>query len=188
MKRVLRLVSQAVLYGAFVAVIGYFSTSPGYSHLAPGRAVVRLSLNHAGERKEACHARSPEELAKLAPNMRAPTVCPRERVPVRVAVMIDGNPLFDATAQPSGLAKDGASSIYRQASVAAGRHRVRAELADAPGGRTTHDAEVDVDLAPGYVLLIDFSASAGGFVFRSEGLLPKHADAGAAPRKADPNA
>ena len=40
--------------------------------------LLKLSLSHAGARKEACHQRSAEELAKLAPNMRAPSVCPRE--------------------------------------------------------------------------------------------------------------
>lgn len=167
MKRVLRIAAQALLYAAFVAVIGYFSTSPAYVHLAPGEAVIKLSMSHAGERKEACRTRSEEELAKLAPNMRSPTVCARERVPVHVVVALDGTTLFDVVAPPTGLAKDGASSIYRRASIGAGRHRVHAELADAPGGRVTHAADTEVDLAPGRLLVIDFSTADGGFVFRS---------------------
>lgn len=167
MKRVLRIVAQAVLYAAFVAVVGYFSTSPAYVHLAPGEAVVKLSVSHAGERREACRTRTEAELAKLAPNMRSPTVCPRERVPVRIAVAIDGATVFDVVAPPTGLAKDGASNVYRRLTIAAGRHRVRAELADAPDGRVTHSSNADVDLAPGQLLVIDFSTEAGGFVFRS---------------------
>jgi len=62
---------QAVLYGAFAAFVGYFSTAPTYDHLAPGEALVRLSFSHAAQRKEPCRERTPEELAKLAPNMRA---------------------------------------------------------------------------------------------------------------------
>ncbi|HEX8741419.1 MAG TPA: hypothetical protein VF925_14935 [Casimicrobiaceae bacterium] len=167
MKRALRIVAQAMLYAAFVAVIGYFSTSPAYVHLAPGESVVKLSLSHAGERKEACRTRTDEELAKLAPNMRSPTVCPRERVPVRVVVAIDGATLFDVVAPPTGLAKDGASNVYRSIAIAAGRHHVHAELADAPGGRVTFTANADVDLAPGRLLVIDFSPADGGFLFRS---------------------
>jgi len=158
---------QAVCYGAFVAVVGYFSTSPAYVHLPPGEALVKLSLSHAGERREPCHERTPEELAKLAPNMRAATVCPRERVPVEVAVEIDGRPLFAATATPSGLAKDGASTVYRRAAVPAGTHRFVARLKDSPGGGFTYVVERTIDLAPGRVVVIDFDLSEGGFQFRS---------------------
>ncbi len=54
---------QAVCYAAFMTVVGYFSTSPAYKHLPPGDAVVKLSFQHAGQRKEACRERSAEELA-----------------------------------------------------------------------------------------------------------------------------
>ena len=77
---------QALCYAAFIAVVGYFATSPPYVHLPAGDALVKLSFQHAGERKEACRERTPEELAKLAPNMRAASVCARERVPVEVAL------------------------------------------------------------------------------------------------------
>jgi hypothetical protein len=80
----LRYGAQALLYAAFVAVIGYFSTSPPYRHLPAGDALLKLSLTHAGARKEACRERTADELAKLAPNMRAQSVCPRERAPVKV--------------------------------------------------------------------------------------------------------
>ena len=65
MRTALRYGAQALLYAAFVAVIGYFSTSPPYEHLSPDEAVLKLSLTHAGARKEACHQRSAEELARL---------------------------------------------------------------------------------------------------------------------------
>jgi len=156
---------QALCYGAFIAVVGYFATSPAYVHLPPGEALVKLSLSHAGERREPCHQRTPEELAKLAPNMRAATVCPRERVPVEVEVEIDGRPLFSATALPSGLAKDGTSTVYRRAAVPAGTHRFVARLRDSPAAGFGYVVERTVDLAPGRLLVIDFDRSEGGFVF-----------------------
>ena len=169
MKTLLRYAAQAVLYAAFVAVIGYFSTSPAYVHLPPGEALLKLSLTHAGARKEPCHERTPEELAKLAPNMRAQTVCPRERVPIVVEVVLDGAPLFRVTAPPSGLAKDGASTIYRRVPIAAGVHRIGARLADDPTGAFTSAAEATVDLQAGRVVVIDFDPAKGGFVFRGQG-------------------
>lgn len=162
-----RYLSQAVLYAAFVGAIGYLSTSPTYVHLPPDEALVKLSFTHAGARKEPCHERTPEELAKLAPNMRAPTACPRERVPVTVEVALDGKPLFSVVAPPSGLAKDGASTVYRRIAIPAGTHTIAARLSDVPGGAFDHQAETTVALKPGRVLVIDFDAVKGGFLFRS---------------------
>src|SRR5262245_7174744 len=121
---------QAVCYAAFVAVVGYFSTSPAYVHLPPGEALVKLSLQHAGQRKAACRERTPEELAKLAPNMRAAQVCERERAPVAVEVEMDGTLLFAVVAPPTGFARDGASTVYRRAAVPAGTHRFVAKMKD----------------------------------------------------------
>lgn len=157
---------QAVCYAAFIAVVGYFATSPPYTHLPEGEALVKLSVIHAGQRKEECRERSPEELAKLAPNMRAATVCPRERAPVAIRIDMDGKPLFDVVAPPTGWSRDGASTIYRRAAVPAGAHRFTARMKDTVQGEFGHVREQDVDLAPGRVLVIDFDAKAGGWIFR----------------------
>ena len=165
MRNVVRYVAQAVLYAAFVAFIGYFSDSPTYEHLAPGDALLKVSLTHAGARKQACRERTPEELAKLAPNMRAQSVCPRERVPITVEVTLDGAPLFSVVAPRSGLAKDGAATVYRRVPIAAGSHRIGARLADDPSGTFTFTKDATIDLAPGRVVVIDFDPAKGGFVF-----------------------
>ncbi len=157
---------QAVCYAAFIAVVGYFATSPPYVHLPAGEALVKLSFQHAGERKEACHERTPEELAKLAPNMRAASVCPRERSPVQVEIEMDGKSLFAVVAKPTGLARDGASTVYRRIAVPAGSHRVVAKMKDTVTGDFRYVGERTVDLAPGRVLVIDFNAKEGGWVFR----------------------
>ena len=158
---------QVPAYAAFAAFIGYFSAAPPYRHLAPDRAVVKLSLVHAGERKQACRERTPEELAKLAPNMRAALDCPRERSDVRVEVEMDGRVIERATERASGLRHDLPSSIYRRIEVPAGRHAFVARLADDASGEFRHRKSETVDLAPGRVLVIDFVPSQGGFLFVS---------------------
>lgn len=158
---------QVPAYAAFAAFVGYFSTDPPYRQLAPGQAVVKLSIVHAGERREACHERSAAELAKLAPNMRAALDCPRERSDVRVEVEMDGVLLFRAAAPAAGVHHDLPSTIYRRSDVAAGTHVFRARLADGPGAEFTQVARARVELAPGRVLVIDYAAGAGGFQFRS---------------------
>jgi hypothetical protein len=156
---------QAFCYVPFIAVVGYFSTSPPYTHLPAGDALVKLSVVHTGERKEDCHERTPEELAKLAPNMRAATVCPRERVPVAIRIDLDGAPLFDIVAPPRGLAHDGASTVYRRIAIPAGRHRIVARLNDTRKEGFAHVREAELDVAAGRVLVIDFDP-AQGWVFR----------------------
>lgn len=167
MKTFLRYLAQALLYGAFIAFIGYFSTSPAYTHLASDQALIRLSFSHAAQRKVPCHQRTPEELAKLAPNMRAQFDCPRERAPVTVELEMDGQLLYHLVAPPSGLAKDGASTVYRRIPVAAGSHRFKLRLSDTPTGEFNYVSEKTVDLKPGRILVIDFSAGQGGFLFLS---------------------
>jgi hypothetical protein len=165
-KRWLSYPLQALCYAAFVTVVGYFSTSPSYVHLSPRDALVKLSFQHAGQRKAACRERSAEELAKLAPNMRAAQVCERERAPVTVEVEMDGKPLFSVVAPPSGLSRDGASTVYRRATVPAGEHRFGARLKDTVAGEFTFVGDRAIDLRPGRVLVIDFDAKEGGWVFR----------------------
>lgn len=158
---------QLPVYAAFAAFIGYFSSAPAYRHLDPGLAVVKLSFSHAGERKVECRQRSPEELARLAPNMRAQLDCPRERSDVRVEVEMDGKPIYRIEARPSGLRNDLPSTVFRRLEVPAGRHTFRARLADTASGEFRHHGEATVDLAPGRVLVIDFIGSKGGFSFIS---------------------
>lgn len=161
-----RYAAQGVLYGAFVAAIGYFSSAPPFRHIAPGDALVRLSFSHAAQRKQPCRERTPEELAKLPPNMRAKLDCPRERAAVTVELEMDGELRYRLVVPPSGLGKDGAATVYRRLVVPAGPHHFRAWLSDNARGEFNYSAERTLEVGAGRVLLIDFNAEQGGFVFR----------------------
>ena len=63
-------VGQVILYGAFAAFIGVFATWPKYQQIPNYVALIKLSISHLGDRE--CRKRTPEELAKMPPNMRAP--------------------------------------------------------------------------------------------------------------------
>ncbi len=166
MNAVLKGGAQVLLYVAFGAVIGWFSRYPVYQVLPEGQALVRLSFTHGAQPVSACRERTPEELAKLAPNMRVVRECPRERAQILVEVEMDGQPLYRIAAPPSGLAKDGVATVYRRLPVDAGRHSFKARLSDNAEGRFNYTAEQTIELAAGRSLLIDFSAREGGFVFR----------------------
>jgi hypothetical protein len=153
---------QMLLYGVFALVIGVFSRWPEYRHLAPDQALIKLSFTHAAKRVAECR-----QLARLPPNMRAPTKCERERAPMRIEVDVDGAPAFRRVAAPSGLSKDGASSIYQRLSVAAGSHRISVRLKDsAGGGGFDYQREQSVTLAPAQILVIDFDAEKGGITLQ----------------------
>ena len=161
----LRYALQALAYGAFAAILGYFSTSPAYRLRADDQAVVKLSFTHSAKLMQACRERTESELAKLAPNMRNKLDCPRERAVVSVELDMDGKPLYRIDAPPAGLRKDGAATVYRRLAIPAGRHQFRARLADGPDGAFSFVREAGIDLAPGQVLIVDFSSDGSGFVF-----------------------
>jgi hypothetical protein len=167
MKAILRIAAQLLLYVPLMALIGYFSTEPCFSILGEDEALVRLSFIHAAERKEPCRTRSAEELAKLSPNMRAAQDCPRERAPVRIELEVDGKLVLRREVSPSGLKNDGNATVYHRLPVPAGKHRVVARLSDRASGEFNYEKEETVELVPGGVLLIDFVATRGGFVFRT---------------------
>jgi hypothetical protein len=167
LKQALRFVFQLALYVPLMVLIGYFSVNPKFTVVPEGEALLRLSIVHAAERKEQCRERTPEELAKLAPNMRAPLDCPRERSPLLVELELDGALVYRREAQPAGLKKDGAAAVYHRMNVPAGKHRIVARLRDRPGEAFNYVREATLELAPGASVVIDFAAPQGGFLIRS---------------------
>ena len=163
----LRYAVQAVLYGAFAAVVGYFSTSPAFRLLAEDEALLRLSLLHPGKPKGDCRTRTPEELARMPPQMRAPLDCPRERSPVVVRVELDGRAVIDESFAPAGLNRDGASAGYRRMAIRAGQHTLRVQLNDdaRQSGFSYERSEV-LTVVPGQIVLIDFNPGKGGLLIR----------------------
>lgn len=158
---------QALLYGAFAAVVAVFSSWPTYDHLPHDHALIKLSFTHHAKRMHECEAVSVEELAKLPPNMRAPMRCPRERSPVTVEVDIDDELAYRETASPSGLSRDGAASVYQRIILPAGAHRLSVRLRDSvrTEGFDFERSEV-VHLDPADILVIDFDAEQGGITLR----------------------
>ena len=160
----LQIAGQVVLYAGFAAFIGYFASNPAYTHVDPAAAVVTLSFGHAGERKSPCRRLTPEEIAALPANMRRPMDCPRGRVALLVELLIDDEQVYRAYREPSGIAGDGASTVYERFTVSPGRHRLVARLRDSRR-EEGFDYELDelVELVPGENLVIDFRADMGGF-------------------------
>lgn len=162
----LRWAAQALVYAVFAAALGYFSAGPAYVHHPPDRALVKLSFSHAGARETECRRLTPEEIADLPANMRRPLDCPRGRVSLLVELELDGTLLYRAELPPSGVAGDGASTVYQRFPVAAGRHRLVARLRDSRRSEGfDYERSETVELRPRQNFVVDFRADTGGFVF-----------------------
>lgn len=163
----LRISLQVIAYAAFAVIVGYLSASPAYEYADAGNATVKLSLSHAADRVKPCVRLTPAQIAELAPNMRRPESCERQRLPLTVELEIDGEIVANIEARPSGLWEDGPASIYERFGAEPGEHTITARLRDSSrsdGWDYTYTE--DVTLVAGRYFTVTFRAETGGFRFR----------------------
>lgn len=156
---------QVVLYGAFAAFIGYFSTNPTYRQIPDEVSLIKLSMSHLGGRE--CRKRTADELAKLPPNMRAPLDCPRGRSDIKLQLELDDKPLFETVMHPTGLSRDGVSTVYKRFELKSGTYKLAVRMNDNlvnPGWN--HEKVEQVTLKPARVLVVDFNPDKGGLFFQ----------------------
>lgn len=165
MPSVLRPLGQAVAYAATAGILGVFSIWPSMTPPRADAAYITVSFVHGGARAE-CRQRTAEELGRLAPNMRRPTECARERSPIRIEIVLDGSVLLRKSLAPAGLSKDGPSRLYERLTTAASSHELTLQLADNRDEGYNHKGAFKLLLAPGQNVLVDFMPERGGFVVR----------------------
>ncbi len=145
--------------------VAWLSASPTWQTVPENMALLRLSFTHSGDRSASCRNRTPEELAKLPPNMRATQVCDRRRPPIYVELEVDDTLIYAAESTPSGLAGSGPSRLYERFLLPAGVHVLRVRMRDSPASEVFgYEATRKVDLKPGQSFVIDFRKDSG-FVF-----------------------
>ena len=159
------IIGQIVLYGAFAAFIGNFSTNPIYKQIPDDVALVKLSMSHLGGRE--CRKRTADELAKLPPNMRAPLDCPRGRSDTKIVLELDDKPFYEVIMKPTGLSRDGVGTVFKRFELKAGTYKLAARMNDNlvnPGYNFVKEEQIT--LKPAQVLVIDFNPDQGGLFFR----------------------
>ena len=160
MKKFAVWLGQGILYAALATVIVVFSRWPSYQNLAADRALIKISISHQGQLLGDCVELTPQELAKLPPNMRAPKSCPRELSPLTVEVDVDGQLAHRQGAKPSGLSGDGAAVVYRRLEVPAGKHHIEVRMKDnARSEGFDYTRSEEIELAPAEILVVDFDAA-----------------------------
>lgn len=160
----MKYVGQTILYALFALGLGYFSASPVYTYVDPGKAMIRLSFSHTGAHVSECRRLTQEELNKLAPNMRRPTDCPRARVDLHVELELDGKRIYRDELRADGLARDGSATVYQRFVVEPGSHNLVVRMRDS---RRSEGFDwtfaKNVTLVPKQNLAIDFNPGTGGF-------------------------
>jgi hypothetical protein len=153
------------LTAVFLAVAA-FSNWPRYRATPEGVGYLTLSFSHGADRRAACRALTPEELAELPPNMRRREICPRERPPLYVELEVADKTLFRREIPPSGIAGDGPSRVFERFELPVGDYEIEVRMRDRPGeAEFNYEAEKDVTIGPAANRVIDFRPETGGFVF-----------------------
>jgi hypothetical protein len=162
-----RRLAQLALLTLMMGPVAALSSWPPYRRIPDDAAVIKLSFTHRADRAAECRRLSPAELARLPPNMRRPTECPRGRRDIHAELWIDGARVFAGALPPTGLSRDGPSHVYRRFVVPAGAHVVVARLRDTPRAEGfDYERTEQVSLEPGQSLALDFRPGLGGFVIR----------------------
>ena len=167
MVRIVQILGQAVFYAAAAVLVGYFASLPLYEQFPEGQAQIKLSFAHGAARTKECRRLSSQEIAKLPANERRPNTCSRERIDMKVQLLVDDASLLETELKPTGLSGDGPARVYRKFTVSPGKHVITARLRDSRRS-TGYDYETrhEVTLLAGQNLAVDFKADAGGFIFR----------------------
>ena len=164
---IVRIAGQFVVILVLFASAAALSNWPRYDQVSRGSGVVMLSFVHGADRKGECRRLTPEEIAKLPPNMRRVQDCPRERRVVYVELDVDGRNAYRADLRPTGIAGDGPSRVYQRFVLPAGRHDLAVRMRDtARAEGFDHEGRERVDLAPDQMLVIDYRPESGSFIFR----------------------
>ena len=79
----------------------------------------------------------------------------------------DGKPMFDTVMHPTGLSRDGVSTVYKRFEVKAGTYRLAVKMNDNlgnPGFNFVKESEIT--LKPAQILVVDFNPDRGGLFFK----------------------
>src|SRR5215468_7627452 len=150
MSRALRIAGQFAVILALFAGVAWLSDWPVYRQIPENSALMKLTFVHSADRKGECRRLSPEEIAKLPPNMRRVQDCPRVRRPIFVELDLDGRNVYRASLPPTGIAGDGPSRVYQRFVLPVRKHDVAVRMRDtARADGFDHERHDTIDFAPG---------------------------------------
>ena len=170
MTRILRTFAQILLLAGFGLLLVEYATAPSHEFMKSDSAQIKMAFMHKGPSITECRYLTPQEIAALPQNMRRPTDCPRERLPIRMEVELNGKTIFADDLPPTGLFGDGPAKVFAIFPLSPGTHQLEVRLRDSRR-ETGFDYEItrQINLAPRENMVIDFAASEGGLLLRPGG-------------------
>jgi hypothetical protein len=162
----IRLCGQFVLIAALFAGVAAFADWPVYRETPRDTGIVMLSFVRGADRRADCRRLTPEEIAKLAPNMRRVQDCPRGRRPIYVELDVGDRIAYRASLPPTGIAGDGPSRVYERFVLPVGQYNIAVRMRDT--ARTEgfdYERQEHITLSPDQMFVIDFRSEPSGFVF-----------------------
>jgi len=158
MDKPIRYLGQAVMYALFFLPLAYFSHAPSHRYVEEGMAVLKVAVRHAGEVIGECTSITGESHGMRPSSMtQAVEICPRERSPLQLELIVDGETLYSAQVPPSGLHNDGISSMYQRFEIPAGAHHLQIKMNDDVNVEGYNwQLQQDVDLQPAQVMVASF--------------------------------
>jgi hypothetical protein len=166
MSKALRICGQFVVIAALFVSVAAFADWPVYRQTPRNTAIAILSFVHGAKRRD-CRRLTPEEIAKLPPNMRRVQDCPRGRRPIYVELDIGDQVAYRASLPPTGIAGDGPSRVYQRFVLPVGQYDIAVRMRDTERtGGFDFQREGHIALGPDQMFVIDFSSEPAGFVFR----------------------
>ncbi len=96
----------------------------------PEEAQIRLAIGHSGHMIAAAKDLPPDIAAKIPENVDPATVLGGERFPVRVQLLVDGEPVLEESYRPRGMRKEGSSEGVASYWLSPGAYDVEVLLMD----------------------------------------------------------
>lgn len=150
--------------------VNYFHLSDVVScdttDLEEGTEKVRSQVNQM-TRKDNVSAEGQEQA--VSSNLVAAILCPRERVPVQLKIMLDGNLIVEKSFEPAGFSNDGLTYVEYETYIASGPYELEVNMVDssAPGRQAGISFQSNIEVADNQILFIDFNEEAGEFYIRN---------------------
>lgn len=131
-----------------VVFIGVFATWPAHTFTDPSLMGIIVSFKKVTDKAHLCDERELAEFhaaaEKRAKHMRRANMeCgSRERVPLKLAIWVDGAKMADIKLSPSGIHRDSACYIYQKFLFPAGERKVKIAMS---GSRDAKEGEYEYE-------------------------------------------
>jgi hypothetical protein len=153
-------------------IVGVFATWPTHTFTDPGVMGIIVSFKKVTEKAHLCDERELAEFhaaaeKRLKHMRRANMECgSRERVPLRLAIWVDGAKMADIKLSPSGIHKDSACYIYQKFLFPAGERKVKIAMSgsrDAKEGEYDHEYEAIIKGGGRSAIVVSFDSENNSF-------------------------